>query len=246
MRITVLGMWGGFPRAGEATSGYLVESAQGKVLLDCGSGVLSRLLLHTDIKDLDAIVLSHYHADHCSDVGVLQYARLVAMALAQKEATLPIYCFDDQKEFYKLSYKEEKITKGIAYQEGKSFQIKDLTFEPFKTLHAVECYGFRFTDGLKTVCYTADGGFTHTQIKMAQSVDLLISEANFSQRDETLAEGNHMTGRQAGEVALQAGAAFLLLTHLPPLGDEIRIYEEAQKVFGNKVALAKTDFKIDL
>ena len=80
MKMTVVGFWGGFPEAGEATSGYLFEHDGFRLLVDCGSGVLAQLQKYITPSDIDAVVLSHYHHDHVADIGVLQYARLITSA----------------------------------------------------------------------------------------------------------------------------------------------------------------------
>lgn len=77
MKMTVVGFWGGFPEAGEATSGYLFEHDGFRLLVDCGSGVLAQLQKYITPSHIDAVVLSHYHHDHVADIGVLQYARLI-------------------------------------------------------------------------------------------------------------------------------------------------------------------------
>ena len=74
MFLTVLGRHGPYPRPGGACSGYLIEDGATRVLVDCGSGVLSRLLGILRPEELDAIVLSHLHFDHCSDLFVMRYA----------------------------------------------------------------------------------------------------------------------------------------------------------------------------
>jgi len=247
MKISILGMWGGFPKPGESTSGYLIESESTKVLVDCGSGVLSQLLLHLPVNDLDAIVLSHYHADHCCDIGVMQYARLVHQAMAGLSQLLPIYGFDNGIDFQRLTYyRGGSITQGIAYQNQEAFQIGDLIFQPFRTLHAVECYGFRIQGPEHTVCYTADGGFCSDQITAAQDVDLLISEANFSHEGLELALGNHMTGTQVGQLAREADVKRLILTHLPPLKDTKLIYDEVVKEYKGPTELAKLGLVVTL
>ncbi len=65
MKMTVVGFWGGFPEAGEATSGYLFEHDGFRLLVDCGSGVLAQLQKYITPSDIDAVVLSHYHHDRC-------------------------------------------------------------------------------------------------------------------------------------------------------------------------------------
>ena len=64
MFLTVLGRHGPYPRPGGACSGYFIEDGSTRVLIDCGSGVLSRLMEHVHPAHLDAIVLSHLHFDH--------------------------------------------------------------------------------------------------------------------------------------------------------------------------------------
>lgn len=77
MKVTVIGYWGGFPAANEATSGYLFEHEGFRMLVDCGSGVLAKLQNYVSVEKLDAVVVSHYHHDHVADIGPLQYARLI-------------------------------------------------------------------------------------------------------------------------------------------------------------------------
>ena len=239
MKVTVLGMWGGFPQPGEATSGYLLETQNSKVLLDCGSGVVGQLLKYCDINQLDAVVISHYHADHSCDVGVLQYARLVHQAMSGLSKCLPIYGFD-HSDFVRLSYirEQQPITEGVLYEANQSFSIGDMTFIPFRTLHAVPCHGFRVISPEGTICYTADGGFTEQQIEAAAEVDLLISEANFSHEHVAMAEGNHMTGTQVGMLAKQANVKKVLLTHLPPLRPHEPIIREVKEVYQGPIRVA--------
>ena len=46
LKLTILGCYGPYPKAGGACSGYLLEDETTKILIDCGNGVLSRLFLH--------------------------------------------------------------------------------------------------------------------------------------------------------------------------------------------------------
>lgn len=71
MKMTVVGFWGGFPEAGEATSGYLFEHDGFRLLVDCGSGVLAQLQKYITPSHIDAVVLSHYHHDRiCGHWGI--------------------------------------------------------------------------------------------------------------------------------------------------------------------------------
>ena len=74
MQVTIIGHWGGYPKVDEASSGYLIEHEGFQILLDCGSGVLSKLQKFIQPEMLNGVILSHYHPDHIADIGVLQHA----------------------------------------------------------------------------------------------------------------------------------------------------------------------------
>ncbi|MBU6338337.1 MAG: MBL fold metallo-hydrolase, partial [Acidobacteria bacterium] len=64
MQITILGKSPSWQDAGGACSGYLVEGESTRMLVDCGSGVFARLREVTDYRELDAVLITHFHADH--------------------------------------------------------------------------------------------------------------------------------------------------------------------------------------
>ena len=74
MKLTVLGNNGPFPAAGGACSGYLLQSAMANILIDCGNGTLANLQKIVSIDKLDAVVLTHLHSDHVSDIHIMKYA----------------------------------------------------------------------------------------------------------------------------------------------------------------------------
>src|SRR2546422_840776 len=80
MKLTILGKWSPYPPAGGACPGYLVEADGVRILLDCGSGVVSSLHRFGTAFDLNAIVISHLHPDHFTDIyplrNELAYGRL--------------------------------------------------------------------------------------------------------------------------------------------------------------------------
>ena len=127
MKMTVVGFWGGFPEAGEATSGYLFEHDGFRLLVDCGSGVLAQLQKYITPSDIDAVVLSHYHHDHVADIGVLQYARLITSATTRQLPELPIYGHTfDENGFHSLTH--EPHTKGIRTIQKKHFKLERSRF----------------------------------------------------------------------------------------------------------------------
>jgi ribonuclease BN (tRNA processing enzyme) len=237
MKITVIGYWGGFPAANEATSGYLFQHQGFSLLVDCGSAVLSQLQNYIGIEELDAVILSHYHHDHVADIGPMQYARLVKKALGFQISELPIYGHAYDKEaFSKLTYKN--ITKGIAYNPEQPLTIGPFTISFLQTKHPAVCFAMRITAGGKSVVYTADSSFQDEFIHFSKGADLLISESSFYAGQNAAAAG-HMTCSEAAYIAKNANVKHLVLTHLPHFGNHQDLLIGAQAVYDGPITLAK-------
>ncbi|ANC75973.1 MBL fold metallo-hydrolase [Fictibacillus phosphorivorans] len=238
MKLTVIGYWGGYPGTGEATSGYLLQSGGYNLLIDCGSGVLSQLQKYIQPEKLDAVVLSHYHADHVADVGVLQYSRLIQSFLQKGIQTLPIYGHDkDQDGFRSLTH--GTTTKGYAYHPDEVLKVGPFTITFQLTKHAAVCYAMRITDGKHTIVYTADTALIPELVPFSRYADLLIAECNFYKGMDGSGPG-HMTSEDCGKLAHESEARELLLTHLPHFGQLSQLVTEAKEVYNNKVELASS------
>ncbi|WLR44222.1 MBL fold metallo-hydrolase [Bacillus carboniphilus] len=235
MKVTVIGFWGGYPNKGEASSGYLIESANFKLLVDCGSAVLSQLQKYIAIVEIDAVILSHYHHDHIADIGPLQYARLIQQSEVNK--ILPIYGHPfNQEKFQCLSYKD--VTCGTAYQPNRLLTVGPFSISFLQTDHPVDCYAMRISDGNATIVYTADSSFKEDFIPFAKEADLLLSECNLY-ADQNGAPIGHMTSTEAANIAQKAKVKELWLTHLPHSGDLNQLIEEAKTVYDGAVSLAE-------
>src|SRR5690625_604578 len=91
LKLTVVGFWGGYPAKNSAASAYLLQKDDFSIMLDFGSGALAKVQQYIHVTEIAAVILSHYHADHVSDIGVLQHALVVENQLANTEKTLDIY-----------------------------------------------------------------------------------------------------------------------------------------------------------
>ncbi|MGI8314491.1 MBL fold metallo-hydrolase [Halobacillus mangrovi] len=236
MKVTVIGYWGAYPAAGSATSGYLFESDGFTMLVDCGSGVLSRLQQFKKVTDLDAVVLSHYHHDHIADIGALQYACLVQNTLNETEEILPIYGHDEDSEKFQLL--THQYTEGVAYDPEGSLQVGPFTIEFLKTVHPVSCYGMRITDGKGTAVYTADTSYFPEWADFAKQADLLITDTNFYKGMDGQGPG-HMSSVEAAKIASKAEVGTLWLSHLPHFGQLVRLRQEAEDEFNGTIQLAE-------
>lgn len=243
MRLTIVGCWGGYPKINEASSGYLLEEKGFHLLVDCGSGVLSRVQNFINPMDLDAVILSHYHSDHIADIGVLQHARLIQGLLGKQPKTLPVYGHTlNKEEFSKLTYKE--ITKGIAYEPGKALTAGPFTISFLQTNHPVPCYAMRIEWGQKVLIYTADTSFKEELIEFSKDADLLLCECNFYANLDGKGAG-HMTSLDAGNLARQANVKQLVLTHLPHFGNLQQLVQESSQQYSGRIKLAQQDMVLE-
>ncbi|MFD2130098.1 MBL fold metallo-hydrolase [Pseudogracilibacillus auburnensis] len=235
MKLTVIGYWGGYPAKDEASSMYIVEKDDFMLVLDVGSGGLAKFQKYNNVTDIDAVLLSHYHADHIADVGVLQHAYLVQSYLTGVKKTLPIYGHkEDEEQFDQLNH---DYTEARQYEPNHTLKIGPFFIRFLKTNHSVPCYGMRITDGASTIVYTADSAYQEEWIKFSQHADFLLADCNFYANQDGTKAG-HMTSKEVGIIAEQAAVKELILTHLPHYGDHKQLVEEARKEFTGKVTLA--------
>ena len=244
LKLTVIGCWGGYPKMNEASSGYLLEHDGFHLLIDCGSGVLSKLQNFIKPSRLDAVILSHYQPDHNADIGVLYHARLIEGFLGEKLPALPIYGHGlDQNEFRRLTYK--KITRGVAYDPSAPLKIGPFTITFLRTDHPVPCFAMRMEAGGRSLVYTADTAYKEELVPFANAIDLLLCECNFY-ADQTGKGAGHMNSHDAGRLAEKAGAKQLILTHLPHYRDINELAKEAASCYTGKIQLAQEGLTITL
>jgi len=238
MKWTVVGFWGGHPEIGEATSSYLLEEGDFRLLVDCGSGVLAQLPKYCELSKLNAVILSHYHHDHVADIGVLQYAKHVEKYIGTPSGTLPIYGHQlEPDKFQSLTY--EEATVGVPYRIDESLQMGPFQIDFLQTVHPAPCAAMRFTSGGKTIVYTADTSFIPELIPFAKDADLLVAECSLYRETDGKPMG-HLNSLDVGRLAEEAHVKECLLTHLPHYGDHENLLKEAATVYKGKLALAKS------
>jgi ribonuclease BN (tRNA processing enzyme) len=238
MKFIIVGYWGGYPDAGGATSGYLLQHNGFNLLIDCGSAVVSNVQKYINIEDLNSVIISHYHHDHVADIGPLQYACLIKSKLGKFLGTLDIYGHPyDNEGFKRLTL--EPYTKGIPYSGYEEIRIGPFTINFIKTKHPVICFGMRIKCDGKEIVYTADGSFLEELFDFSKYADLLICECNFYSGQNGSGAG-HMNSTDAAIISKKAAVKKLLLTHLPNYGDHNKLLLDAQSHFSGPVELAKS------
>ena len=239
MEITVLGCGAAFPRAGGACSGFLVASGDTNVWVDAGNGTFSNLQRHVSYRDVDALVITHGHADHIADVMPMMYA--LGFDPEREPTSVPVYApFDIEptlegplggksREMFKTVFEFRQINRG--------FEVGPVHFEAFRTKHPAESFGIRVTDDGRAAVYTSDTAVFPELAQHCRAAALLICEATYTDRIEA-EQGVHMWAREAGRLAAEAGVERLVLTHVWATLDPDDAVREAAEEFDGPVEAA--------
>lgn len=243
MKLTVVGCSGSFPSADSACSSYLVEADGFRLLLDMGNGSLGALQRHCGLYDLDAIFLSHLHADHCIDMCAYFVARYYRHEGGRCGA-LPVYGPEGTEQRLTTAYEdvpdERSMSEVFDFRTLKpgGFEIGPFTVRTERVSHPVESYGIRVEHGGRSLVYSGDTGACPELAALAEGADLFLCEASFTHGKEDV-PGLHLNGREAGEYAHGGRVGRLVLTHIPPWTDADRNLADARSVYDGRVDLAR-------
>lgn len=248
MRLTVLGCWGPYPRAGGACSGYLIQAGGTSILLEAGSGSLSRLMSFIDFRLLDAVVVTHLHHDHYLDLFQLRHAVEGAGRAGSDCAPLKLFIPSSPAGEFGLlgSYKKafeviaieslplEQINSGFIC---RGIDINGLAIRFAATKHSLPGYSVSF-GGTGGLVFSSDTARTDGLVELAGGAGLFLCEASGQDSDAIYLKDIHLTARQAGEVAKAAGVKQLLITHFWPEYDLNELSVQATEGFGIEVKAA--------
>ena len=235
MDLTVLGCSGSYPGIECACSGYLVQEGELNVLVDLGPGCLSSLQRHIDLSMVSAIVLSHSHADHWSDLAGFH----VASRYRYERVGIPVWGTEETRQIAMLTPGNlEPTFDWHVTGDGDEFEIGSLRFTLERTDHYVETHAMRIESKHGgTMVYSADTGPDWSIERLGRGVDLALVEATYGTDAE--AEGmKHLSARAAGDMARAAGAKRCVLTHFWPQSDLSVHARNGETAYGAAVALA--------
>jgi ribonuclease BN (tRNA processing enzyme) len=247
VKLTILGRSPAAPNPGEACAGYLVEAGGARVLLDIGPGVVAQLLRRHHPDELDAVIVSHMHADHMLDLATLRYVypwrarprdqRLrVVLPPGSADQLLDLARGVGSARHFEDSFR-------LSEHDGSSpLAFGGMALTPVETEHFIPCWGFRAEADGTLLAYTADTGPCDSLRVLADGADLLLSEATLRSVDEDAQppeRRGHLTPAEAGEAARDARAASLVLTHLPVDGDGSWAHRAASQAFTGPIAVAE-------
>ena len=223
MRFTVIGCSPAWPNPGGAHSGYILERPAGRLLVDCGPGVLGRLRQREGWPHVDAIAITHFHLDHWGDLvpwvwGAMYRAGGVAI--------------DDRPELWvhaggrevlegfgvRFGFKDmfDRVFTVREYEPEQPFLAAGFEVVPLRLPHyTLETYGFRLSADGVTVAYSGDSGPSERLSELARDSDLFVCEATLDRGADDGQPRGHLSADEALAAAAKAGTRRVLLTHRP-------------------------------
>ena len=232
--LTVLGKLGAYPIKGGATSGYLISFNGNNVLADIGSGVFSRLNAIINPSELKAVILSHLHFDHISDLGVLNYYLQL-----NGNKKLKVYCpFKNAA----INFSIYSNLEFLAIEENLSLDIDGLKISFFEMEHPIISYGFKAEFENRVLSYTGDTNYCENAEKLAENCNLYLCDGAFLQKDYSIKKP-HMSV----EMCCKIGEKYhtrVLITHLGPLYTNMQLKKAIKEYKSSKLAKEKKVYKI--
>ncbi len=255
MRVTVLGKSPSWQDARGACSGYLVQEGDFRLLLDCGNGVFSKLRPLCDYVDVDAVVISHLHADHFLDLVPFSYA----LSYAPRQQPVPVAGWPGtdhpaRPELYVPGGGAQVLRKVVGcwgnedlvetafalreYQAGDELALGPLRLRFCEVPHYVATYAVELSSNGSRFTFGADCRPNHELVSFARDTDVLMIEATLPRPERTGIRG-HLTPGEAGEHGRLAGARRLVLTHYSDEMDSAWARSQAAETYGGPVELAQ-------
>ena len=256
MRLTVLGKSPSWQDAGGACSGYLIQEGDTSVVVDCGNGVFGKLREHIDYVDVDAVVLSHLHADHFLDLVPYAYA----LTYAPRQQPVPVdrwpgtdcpacpvlHAPPGATELFRRvvgAWGNEDLIENAfdlrEYDPEQHIEIGPIriSFQPVPHFTETFAMSISSSNGSGRIVYGADCRPTDALVEFARDADLMLVEATLPRPERTGMRG-HLTAEEAGGQAKSAGAKRLLLVHISDELDADAARERAAEVFDGPVEVA--------
>jgi ribonuclease BN (tRNA processing enzyme) len=241
------------PGPRSAASCYLVEHDGFALVMELGSGALGSLQNYIGPANVDAVLLSHLHADHCMDLCglyvALRYTPTLEPGGRIRPDLLPVYGPPGTGERLAAAYGvgAGELGRVLSFHDvlPGSFRLGPFEVTAAPALHPVQCHALRLSAGGRSLVYTGDTAPCDPVQTLATGADVLLAEASF-----TKAAANppdlHMTARQAGDLAERAAAGRLVVTHVPPWYEPADAVAEAATAYGGSCVAAEPGMVIDV
>jgi ribonuclease BN (tRNA processing enzyme) len=233
------------PSAHRTAAAHYVQRGDIRLLLDCGPGTLHRLAqFEVPWPTLTHVAVSHFHPDHFADLPMLVYALKYTTVPARTEPLVVLGPRGVVRLMKNLAegYGSWLLDPGfpiviLDVQPGEPFPLDaELSLEAFPVPHTAESVAYSLSAPEGRLVYTGDTGPSSELARWAKGCTLLLAECSLP---ETMALEMHLTPQRAGELAREAGAGRLVLTHFYPPVETSDPAQAAAARFGGPVTAAR-------
>jgi ribonuclease BN (tRNA processing enzyme) len=251
MRLTVVGCAGSVAGPHNPASCYVLEAdGEGRtwrLVLDLGSGAFGPLQTVVDPVTIDGILISHGHLDHCADLAALSVLLRYGPARDTDMDPIPLWGPDgiDERVRQVEGSTDDAGLASFAWSPlaaGESRQLGPFTVTAAQAFHPVPALAYRIqgpsvSGGDSTLVFTGDTAMCEEVVELARAADVLLAEAGWAHRLDN-PPGVHLTGAEAGQLAAQAGAERLIVTHVASWVDPTETLAQARAGHANTVLAA--------
>jgi ribonuclease BN (tRNA processing enzyme) len=245
----VLGSSPAVPRPNRANSGYLVRGPDVALVLELGAGALSRLLAIAQTSEIDAVLISHMHADHFFDLVPLRYALKYESPRAQQ---LPVFLPPGATRSLRSVVAPFAPRGGFfnglfdlsEYEPDAPLRVRSATVTFAKTRHYINGYAMRvdLPDGV--IVFSSDTAPAEAVVDLARDADLFLCECGLGVSGEERGRRGHSNAKEAGAMAQAAGVKHLVLTHYGMFARPGDLRRAAESAFSGSVTVADDGMEI--
>jgi ribonuclease BN (tRNA processing enzyme) len=246
LQVTVAGSSSSIPRIGRACSAYLIDDAGFRFSLDFGTGAFANMRRYADYDELDAVVISHMHADHFLDLIPLRYA--IKYGARRRSAPLPLWTPPGGEAMLRT------MTSAFPTEDDDDFlaQFSLREFDPTiplelgagalrfaATTHYIDAYAIRYDRNGTSVTYSADTAPDARVVALARETNLFLCEATLlADAEEGGGVRGHSSAAEAAQMAADAGVERLVLTHYGENATARDLDESARPIFAGEILVA--------
>jgi len=247
LRLTVIGSSSSIPRPNRACSSYLVQSRRAAIVLDLGSGAFANLRQLVDYNRINAVVITHMHADHFLDLIPLRYA--LKYGSLRRHGKLDVYLPPSGEAMLRrlvsafgsedagVDFLDEVFTIR-AYDDRLPLEIEDVQLKFAKGVHFVEAFAIRAQVNRTSITYSADTAPNDRLVELAKDTNLFLCESTLGPAEDEAEPRGHCSAREAGQMGSASGAASLMLTHYGSGISPESLAEEARRYFKGECGVA--------
>ncbi len=254
LRLTVLGSSSSIPRPGRACAGYLIEAGGAAVATDLGTGALANLRHVMPSERLDAVVISHMHADHFIDLIPMRYelkygprtnGRRVALYLppdgeAMLRRLVDAFARESPHDFI------GEVFDVRTFDPNGTLRIGEMAIDFAQTKHYIPTFASRYSLPGTCLCYSSDAAPDPALTAFARHADLFVCEATLLPNERELGPRGHMSAAEAAVTAREAEVARLVISHYPVETTAAELYAEAAAEFQGPVTVADDNDRLEL